>query len=205
MTALAVAVPILFATRRGVTVADLGLSREILRRPAQGLRIAAWASLALILGGVAITALSSRHFPFPARTGPNLLVELLHSLQAGPLEEIVVLGFVVTTLQQAKRPTLEIVVVALVLRDAFHLYYGLGALGIFVWASIFLWLFLRFRTLVPLIVVHSLWDIFGVLAKYWRPVGGIEFLLIVLLWIAGTITWISQRSSNKPVVYVTRR
>jgi hypothetical protein len=203
VTALAVAVPILLSLRRGVRLIDLGLSREIFQRPAQAIRIAAWASFALILFGVVVSLLTARHFPFPRRTGANLLVEIMHSLQAGPLEEIVVLGFVVTTLQQARRPLAEIVIVALVLRDAFHLYYGLGALGIFVWASLFIWLYLRFRTLIPLIIVHSTWDVFGTLAHYWRPAGVIEILLILALWIAAPITWLVLRASTKQYVHVS--
>lgn len=205
VAALAVTVPLLFSLRRGVRLSDFGLSRDIFQRPAQATRIAAWAALAIVLGAVVITALSARRFPFPTHTGPNLLIELLHSMQAGPLEEIVVLGFVVTTLQQARRPLWEVVAIALVLRDAFHVYYGWGALGIFVWASIFIWLYLRFRTLIPLIIVHSTWDVFGVLAQYYHAIGIVLFLGILTLLSVASTTWIVVRSANKNTVYVSRR
>jgi hypothetical protein len=203
--ALAVSVPLLLSARRGVQAADLGLSRSIFERPAQALRIAGWCFLGFISGSLVSGLLSSRKFPFPTLNGSNLMIELFHALQAGPLEEIVVLGFVVTTLQQARRPTWEIVIVALALRDAYHLYYGFGAIGIFVWASLFLWLFFRFRTLWPLIIVHCVWDVVATLVTYWKVVGAFEIFAILVLWVACTITWLIMRSNARPVAFVAGR
>ncbi len=202
VTALAVTVPVLLCARRGVNLRDLGLSRDIVRQPAQGIRLGAWCFLGFVAGGLVATVLSSRRFPFPHFSAPNLMVELFHAVQAGPLEEIVVLAFVVTTLQQARRPLIEIVVVALVLRDAFHLYYGLGALGVVVWASLFLWLFLRLRALWPMIIAHSLWDVNGTLGAYWRPVALAGLLAMVLLMLVATITWIVHSGQSKTYAYM---
>lgn len=141
--------------------------------------MAAVALTALLGSSLVISLLATGKYPVGSRAISNLLLNLAHSLQAGPLEEIVVLGFVVTTLEQARRPLPEIVAVALVLRASYHIYYGTGVFGIFIWAAVFLWLFLRTRSLVPLIVVHSGWDVLAILSDQWRALS----LLLILCWL----------------------
>ena len=195
---LCVLVPVLLARRRGLEPRDLGLAR--LRDSGldfwQHVRIAAWALLALIAGSVVTGLLATGQAQMGERSGPALTLDLFHSVQAGPLEEIVVLAFVATTLEQARRPFWEIVAVAVLLRASFHIYYGPGVLGILVWASVFLWLFLRFRTIVALIVVHSFWDISIVAAHYWSPAAGLTVLAWGALLLTSFITWLIHRSER---------
>jgi len=54
---------------------------------------------------------------------------------------------------------------------SYHLYYGPGAVGILIWASVFVWLFLRTRSLIPLIAVHCLWDLAATFSEHWSAVG----------------------------------
>ncbi len=193
---LSVAVPVLLVRRRGLTCSDLGLRRSSAIYGSQIIRIFAWALLALVIGGAVTAALATGNVPKGPFSYPSLTLNLFHAAQAGPLEETVVLAFVVVTLEQARRPQSEIVVVALVMRSSYHIYYGPGVLGIMIWASAFLWLYLRFRSIVPLIVVHSTWDVVITLEGHWRVVGGVAGLVFVAIGLSAVITWLRWRSQR---------
>ena len=191
-TSVAVAMVVLLSGRRQRTVADLGLTRGRLSL-SSGIRVAAWAVLGLIAGAVVTSALASSGFPFGPQGYPQLAYDMVSSVRAGVEEEIVVLAFVVVTLSQARRPPAEIIWVALVLRVSYHVYYGFGSVGILIWAGVFLWLFLRTRSLVPLIVVHIAWDTFGFLTHRWHGVAAVWGLLILALFITAPILWLAER------------
>jgi hypothetical protein len=73
--------------------------------------------------------------------------------------------------------------------------------GILVWAGIFLWLFLRTRSLVPLIVVHVLWDGLAFLIHQWHGVAAVEGLLMLALLVTAPILWLVERvGRDKPPV-----
>ena len=86
-------------------------------------------------------------------------VLLLDGLQNGVLEEIVVLGYLLTRLDQLGwRPGRAIAVSAL-LRGSYHLYQGFGGfLGNAAMGLIFGVLFRRWRRVTPMIIAHSLID-----------------------------------------------
>jgi hypothetical protein len=197
--ALAVTVVVLLAGRRGRSRRDIGI---VARRAAggpglsQGIRISAWAVLAFIAGGIVTSALATGHFPFGHREVANTLLDLTAALNAGVVEEIVVLGFLVTTLEHAGRPRVEIAVVALICRGAYHIYYGPGALGILVWAAVFLWLFWRFRSVVPMVITHICWDGLIFLGQAWSAFGAIFGLLILALLVTAFVLWLVDRSAR---------
>lgn len=196
VTVLCVLVPLLLVARRGLTRDDVGLAAPKAIGLSQNIRIAAWAILAVIAGGIVTSALASGRFAQGTFSYPDLTLYLLHALQAGPLEEIVVLGFTIATLEQARRPRWEIVSVALVLRASYHIYYGPGVLGIFIWAAMFIWLYLRFRTIVPLIVAHSCWDVLATLVHYWRGVAIVDVAAWFALLLTAFITWLVWRGDH---------
>jgi hypothetical protein len=111
---------------------------------------AAWAVLALVVGSVVTSIFKTAGYPFGRASASNLVYGAVRSFNAGIVEETVVLAFLVITLEQARGRSSEIVAVALVLRGSYHIYYGPGVIGILVWASLFVWLFLRTRSLLPL-------------------------------------------------------
>jgi len=196
-TVLCILVPLLLVRRRGLTAGDLGLAKPGTVSRSQGIRMAAWAVLALIVGGAVTSALAfGNNYPI-AHSIAYLTASVFHGAQAGFIEEIVVLAFVVVTLEQARRPRPEIIAVALLLRVSYHIYYGWGALGIFVWAAVFLWLFFRFRTIIPLIVVHSTWDVTIFLANEWQPVSGFLVLGMLALFVTALVLWLVDRSNRK--------
>jgi hypothetical protein len=194
---LAVAVVWLLCERRGVHWADLA---SLPRRPGGGLdinavvRIAAWAFGALVAGGLINVALQTGHLPTEKANASELVFAFFQSLNAGVVEELVVLAFVVVSLRQARRPLWEITLVALALRGSYHIYYGPGVLGVLVWAGLFLWIYLRTRALVVLMVCHTLWDLAGFFSERWQAVTTVGVLLMAVLFIAAPITWLADRS-----------
>lgn len=203
---VAVVLVLLLGARRGVSWRTLGVSWP--RRADGGfasgrtVRILAWAILAQIVGGIVNAVLQTGHLPTSKPSAAELLFAVSDSIQAGVVEEFVVLAFVVVTLRQARRPLWEVVVVALVLRGSYHIYYGPGVVGILVWAALFLWIYLRTQALLPLIVTHAVWDAVGFLSQRWGAVAGVAILVVIAIWIAAPITWAverGQRGKQPPV------
>ncbi|MDR2986266.1 MAG: CPBP family intramembrane metalloprotease, partial [Nocardiopsaceae bacterium] len=126
-----------------------------------------------------------------------LVYAVAASLTAGLVEETVVLAFVVTTLRQARRPMAEIVLVAVLLRCSYHDYYGLGVIGVATWAAVFAWLFLRTGSVLPLVVVHVLWDANIFLGQRWHELQVVTAYGWVLLVLAATITWLVDMRARR--------
>jgi hypothetical protein len=190
----------LLCERRGVSLATLGLRWQ--RKPdgrfAAGAttRVFAWAIFAQIVGGVINALLQTGHLPTSKPSAPELLFGVADSVQAGIVEELVVLAFVVVTLRQARRPLWEVVIVALVLRGSYHIYYGPGVVGILVWAALFLWIYLRTQALLPLMITHAAWDAVSFLSQRWAAVAGVALLVTIAIWIAAPITWAVERGDR---------
>ncbi len=199
---LAIAVVLLLAARRGVSTSALGLTlpRGPDGRFAPGLttRILAWAIFAQVLGGIINALLQTGHLPTTTPNAPELIFAVTDSIQAGIIEELVVLAFVVVTLRQAGRPWWEVTLVALVLRGSYHIYYGPGVVGILVWAALFYWIYLRTRSLIVLMVCHTAWDAVGFLSQRWAAVAAVAILVAVGVWIAAPITWLVERNRPPP-------
>jgi hypothetical protein len=168
----------------------------------QSVRVMGWCFFAIILGGIINAALQTGSLPAFHNSPPALIYAMFDSLQAGFVEEVVVLAFVVVTLRQAGRPWWEVTVVALVLRGAYHIYYGPGVVGILVWAALFYWIYLRFRQLWPLIICHILWDAVAFLSRPVPAVAGVGFLLVLILWIVCLILWLVSRNDHPTPAYL---
>ncbi len=162
----------------------------------QATRILAWAIFAEVLGGVINAALQTGHYPTSQPNAPELIFAMAASIQAGVVEELVVLAFAVVTLRQAGRPLWEVTIVVLVLRGSYHIYYGPGVLGILVWAALFYWIYLRTGNVLVLMVGHAGWDAVGFLSQRWPGVAGVGVLFAIAIWIAAPITWLVER--NRP-------
>ena len=87
-------------------------------------------------------------------------VSILLAIENGFLEEVLVIGYLLTRLGQLRVPAWWAIALAAVLRGSYHLYQGYGGfVGNAVMGVIFGWVFLRWRRLWPLVVAHSLIDI----------------------------------------------
>jgi membrane protease YdiL (CAAX protease family) len=197
---LAVAVVLLLLHRRGLGRRDLGLSvtRPDGTRLAFGptIRVVALAELALTVGSV-VTGSFGGKYPGLNSSASYLFYMGASSFEAGVVEELVVLAFVVTTLRQARRPWWEVGTVAVVLRASYHVYYGAGATGVLIWAAAFFWLYARTRNLPALMAVHVCWDLAVFLSEAWKGVIFIEFALVGLVLLVAPITWLVDYTSRQ--------
>jgi membrane protease YdiL (CAAX protease family) len=87
-------------------------------------------------------------------------VLVLSAAMNATLEEVVVVGYLVTRLRQLGWSARRAVGAAALLRGAYHLYQGFGAfLGNAAMGVLFGWFFLRTRRVMPLIVAHTVLDV----------------------------------------------
>jgi membrane protease YdiL (CAAX protease family) len=87
-------------------------------------------------------------------------VLVLSAFQNSVLEEVVVVGYLLTRLRQFGWSAVAAVATSALLRGSYHLYQGFGAfVGNAVMGVVFALFFLRTRRLAPLIVAHALLDV----------------------------------------------
>ncbi len=159
-------VPALLAVHlmaRDRTLPALGL------RPARpGFDLGSGLGLAALIGlpGLGLY-LAARHLHLAVQVVPAGLghvwwatpVLVLSAIQNAVLEEVVVVGYLVTRLRQLDWALPAVVATSALLRGSYHLYQGYGGLaGNAVMGVIFALFFLRFRRVGPLVVAHAFID-----------------------------------------------
>ena len=151
--------------RSGEGVEVIGLSPD---RPAQD--VARGAALFALVGlagiGVYLGAVELGVNRFVVPTPPlghwwTVPALVLSAIESGLLEEIVVLGYLVTRLRQLSWSPAAAIVTSAVIRGAYHLYQGWGGfVGNVAMGLLFGYLFLRWgRRTWPFVVAHALLDI----------------------------------------------
>ena len=94
-------------------------------------------------------------------------VLVLSALQNAVLEEVVVVGFLMTRLQQLRWGPAAVLVTSALVRGSYHLYQGFGqALGNVVMGLVFGAWFLRTRRVMPLVVAHTILDVVSFVGYY---------------------------------------
>ena len=144
-------------------VRSIGLSFDRWRRDI--MLIIPYALLGLVLLRVgflaplagATSAQSPGPLPVPA---PYAWVAVLRSLEAGLVEEFVVLAFVITRLRQIGVHPVAVIWISALLRASYHLEYGTAALGPLLFGVGFAIVYMVTRRLAPAIAVHAGYDIF---------------------------------------------
>lgn len=167
-------VPVLLAVHllnRDRQVAEAGGARAVLgvdaRRP--GFDLGVGVLLALVIGvpglGLywAARALGLNAIVVPAGL-PDVWwampVLLLAAVQNAVLEEMIVVGYLVTRLRQLEWGLPAVIAASAVLRGTYHLYQGFGAfVGNAVMGVVFVLVFLRWRRTTPLIAAHTILDV----------------------------------------------
>ena len=85
---------------------------------------------------------------------------VLNSVQAGLLEEVIVVGYLITRLEQVGWTTGAAVAASAVLRACYHLYQGWGGFaGNLLLGLLFGLVFVRVRRTWPLVIAHALLDV----------------------------------------------
>jgi membrane protease YdiL (CAAX protease family) len=86
-------------------------------------------------------------------------VLVLYAIQNGLLEETLVIGYLLTKLEQLNVKPWKAIAISALLRGSYHLYQGFGPfLGNAVMGIVFGILFRRWRRVTPFIIAHSLID-----------------------------------------------
>ncbi|HEX2903083.1 MAG TPA: type II CAAX endopeptidase family protein [Jatrophihabitans sp.] len=86
-------------------------------------------------------------------------VLVLDAIQNGVLEEIVMIGFVLTRLRQLNWAPWQAILLSAAIRGSYHTYQGVGGfVGNVIMGAIFGWWFTRTRRVLPLVIAHSLLD-----------------------------------------------
>jgi membrane protease YdiL (CAAX protease family) len=172
---------LLIRSREGV--AGIGLGGGRLRMDL-ALILPVWIFVQVIPQGVGsgiVRAWSLPVFhPMGGGSSQYLVVLLFSSVVAGVLEEIVVLGYLVRRLEQRGWSTTWVVVVAVMVRVSYHLYYGPGVIPIVLWATATVLFYLKVRRLLPFIICHVAWDTMVALGPHTHggllSFGGLFFL-----------------------------
>ena len=143
-------------------VRSIGLSFDRWRRDL--LLIIPYALLGLVLLRIGFLApqagavsQSAGPLPVPA---PYAWVAVLRSLEAGLVEEFVVLAFVITRLRQIGVHPLAVIWISAMLRASYHLEYGWAAAGPLLFGVGYGIVYMITRRLAPAIAVHAGYDVF---------------------------------------------
>src|SRR5450756_1338305 len=106
-------------------------------------------------------------------------VLILAALRNALVEEVVVVGYLMTRLEELRWPAVRVVAASALLRGAYHLYQGFGPfLGNVAMGVIFAEYFRRRRRTMPLVVAHTVLDVvafvgYALLPQHWRSALGI--------------------------------
>ncbi|MFI1408925.1 hypothetical protein ACH4Y0_03160 [Streptomyces sp. NPDC020707] len=73
-------------------------------------------------------------------------------------EDVVIVAATAALMTAAGRPRWEIYTLVCALEVALHAYYGIPAIGAIIFAAGRLWLYLRYRSILPLMAGHALWN-----------------------------------------------
>jgi hypothetical protein len=99
---------------------------------------------------------------YPPVESPTMATHVLRMVLsglAGPSEELALMALVVIALRTSGYGWRTVLVVAVLVRVPFHLYYGWGAIGLALWAVLIVGLYRRTGALTAIIVAHSAWNL----------------------------------------------
>lgn len=131
--------------------------------------ISAGVGLAALIGipGLALY-LGARELHFNVQVQPASLgdywwavpVLILSAIQNAAVEEVVVVGYLMTRLRDMGWRTVPSIVTSAVIRGSYHLYQGFGAfVGNAIMGTVFGFFYRRYGRIGPLIIAHSILDI----------------------------------------------
>jgi membrane protease YdiL (CAAX protease family) len=148
------------------------------------------------------------HLPGYSVSGPAVpaafvVVSLLKSLQAAVVEEIVVLGYLVRRLEQRGWTAAAVVLVAVLVRVSYHVYYGAGVLPIVLWALASVLVYRRLRRLLPFIICHFVWDAHIAVNDFASRAAANTFITVFYV-AALTCTLLWSRSPAPPATLLPR-
>jgi membrane protease YdiL (CAAX protease family) len=111
------------------------------------------------------------------------------SVATAVVEEVIVLGYLVRRLEQRALSTWLVIVICVVARVSYHLYYGWGAIAIAVWALFSVMVYLTVRRLWPFIVGHFIWDFTIFVSVVSHRVASVMMVVTFLVTLVMAIVW----------------
>jgi Type II CAAX prenyl endopeptidase Rce1-like len=189
--------------RNGEGVESIGLAGHRFRKDL-ALVFPVWILVQWIPQAVGSALVSGLGLPRYEVVGPALpaafvVVAILKSLQAAVVEEIVVLGYLVRRLEQRGWSATTVVVIAVLVRVSYHLYYGPGVLPIVLWALATVLVYRWLRRLLPFIVCHFVWDA-GIAIGDWSHAAAVTFDVVFLVGALGcTLLWSRECAAPAPL------
>ncbi|SDT74117.1 CPBP family intramembrane glutamic endopeptidase [Actinoplanes derwentensis] len=106
-------------------------------------------------------------------------VLILSAVQNSVLEEVIVVGYLITRLRTFSLSPVWIIAASAVLRGSYHLYQGFGGfIGNVVMGVVFALFYLRTKRVMPLIVAHSLLDIVAFVGYALLPAAWLSWLTL---------------------------
>lgn len=133
--------------------------------------------------------LQANDYPHPAGNDPlATFLYIINGATAGPAEEILMIALVAILMRKLNIGWTPIMIVAIILRIPFHMYYGWAAIAMIFWviASV---LFYKFTNRIwPLVLAHATKNtVGGIVALGYDPYG-IAVILVLAALIYGMIT-----------------
>jgi len=203
--ALSMTVIAVYRKKAGWTWSELGVAR--LPRTWSERRLW-WRSAivyvaALWVSGIIMALLSglkgSGDYPTEEGADAARIIGILpQSLMAGIGEELLLVAFLVVAMERLGARAPLIYTVAVILRLAFHLYYGPAAIGLVLWALVAVWIFRRTRLVMPLIFVHVLWDVNALSAEFLPVFTGLIMLATLGCIVVTGIVHLATRRAPDP-------
>ena len=124
-----------------------------------------------------------------------VVVRLVDTAMAGPAEELALMALVVVGLRRCGYRWWVVVLVAVVVRVPFHLYYGWGALALSLWAVGVVLLYRRTGALLGIVAAHAIWNMFGAVGT---PVAHVNVVLTALGLVLVIARLLEPVTSRKP-------
>ncbi|MDX3024952.1 hypothetical protein [Streptomyces acidiscabies] len=120
---------------------------------------------------------------------------LLMIARSAAIEDLVLVAGGVALLSAARRPVWQIYLLVIVVEVVVHAHYGLGAITLALFAGVRVWLYLRYRRVLPMIAAHVLFDVVVNVPWIAGAVAGDAALLVSTAGV-GVLTWYAWRTGT---------
>ncbi|WP_435244253.1 CPBP family glutamic-type intramembrane protease [Streptomyces sioyaensis] len=115
----------------------------------------------------------------------NIWLQAANVVVTGAIEDVVMVGAIVSLLAMARRPAWEMYALSLTIEVGMHLYFGVPAVGISLVAAVSLALYRHTGRLTPIVIAHIAYDLCNGLPV---PAWALGLLLAATAFIAALVT-----------------
>jgi hypothetical protein len=118
--------------------------------------------------GLVVAGVAGREYPGSlSHASTDFVINMAQFASAGPKEELLCVAVPFALANARRWPAWATLLLMLIVRLAFHLYYGWTSTFVLLWVPATYVLYRAARSIWPLVIAHSLYDLaIGVLARY---------------------------------------